>query len=113
MRSSYITGNHIFLVTCQKEILFLEEEPPEEELDLSELFTEIDQDIERLGAELDQEFIRVSEGEKESVRRWYMELLYAHLGEVLKAAIQKKGYLTEVPLLYGGYMEEQKQIGWI
>ncbi len=111
LRSSYITGSHIFLVTCQKEILFLEEDPPEEELDLSELFTGVDQDTERLETELNQEFIRVSEGERESIRRWYMELLYAHLGEVLKATIQKKGYLTEVPLLYGGYMEEQRQVG--
>lgn len=113
LRSSYITGSHMFLVTCQKEMLFLEEDPPEEELDLSELFTEIDQDIERLEAELNQEFIRVSEGEWETIRRWYMELLYAHLGEVLEVAIQKKQYRTEVPLMYGGYMEEQRQVGRI
>ena len=42
-----------------------------------------------------------------------MDLLYVHLGEILEASIRKNEYLTEIPLLYGGYMEEQKQIGWI
>lgn len=111
LRSSYITGSHIFLFTCQKGILFLEDSLPEKELALSGLFAEVEQDIDRLGTEMNQKFIRVSEGEKETIRRWYMELLYVHLGEVLEVIIQKRRYLTEVPLLYGGYMEEQRQIG--
>ena len=113
LRSSYITGSHIFFITCQKEILFLEENPPEKELDFSMLFTEVEKDMDKLETELNQKFIRVSDAEKETIRRWYMDLLYVHLGEILEASIRKNEYLTEIPLLYGGYMEEQKQIGWI
>lgn len=113
LRSSYITEDHIFLIACQGETLFLEEELPEKEIDFSTLFTEVEADVQKLEEALKQKFIRISDGERETIRRWYMELLYIHLGEVFKTGIQQNGYLTGIPLLYGGYMEEQRQIGWI
>ncbi len=111
LRSSYITGSHIFLASCHSKIIFLEEAPPNRELDFSPLFVDCEKDIQSLEEEVSLQFIRVSDGERETVRRWYLELIYIHFGAVLKAVIAPKD--RGIPLLYGGYMEEQEQIGWI
>lgn len=113
LRSSYLTQSHIFLASCQSKVLFLEEELPEKELDFSILFVEIEQDIQQLEKELRQEFIRVLDGERETIRRWYMDLLYRYFGELLEAVIGGKEEKNGIPLLYGGYMEEQRQVGWV
>ena len=102
-----------FLACCQGEILFLQENPVEREIDLLPLFAEVEKDVQELETALRQKFIRISEGEIETIRRWYQELLYLSLGEVFETIISQNGDAQAVPLLYGGYMEEQRQIGWI
>lgn len=113
LRSSYILNTHEFYIAYYEREPFVEEEPDCIYFSMKSLFLGIEEDWREMDRELCQNFIRVFAGEKEEIRRWYMERIYIALESMMKEAVEKIQKRGAVDVYYGGYMEEIKVIGCI
>lgn len=111
LRSSYISGSHELYVAYYVEDAFVEEQPDHAYLDMRRLLESAEEDVRELNGSLEKEFIRILSAEKEEVRRWYMDLLYRRLGEVLKAALDGMPKKSGMEVCFGGFMDELEVIG--
>ena len=105
LRSSYILNSHEFYVAYYEGEAFVEEEPSSTYLDLKLIFDEIDEDLQEMDQALHKKFIRVFAGEKEEVRRWYIEQIYMQFVHVVKAVVDGISEGKKIEIYYGGYMD--------
>ncbi len=103
LRSSYITESHAFCIAQYTDEPFVEEEPDSMYYSMRALFEGIEDDYKKLNKLLGSKYIRIMASEKEEIRRWYMEHIYAKLYEVFKLILADTKYKN---IYYGGYMDE-------
>lgn len=113
LRSSYILKSHELYIAYYGGEPFVEEEPDCIYFNMKSIFSGIEEDWHEMDKELHQNFIRVFAGEKEEIRRWYMERIYIALESIMRMAVKKMQKNKGVNVYYGGYMEEIKIIGSI
>ncbi len=112
LRSSIVTGSHVFCIAYYKGEPFVEEEPERVYLDLRGVFKDAEADCMEMNRILGKKFVRVLDAEKEEIRRWYLHLLYERLGTFTKPKEEECGTAGRIPVLYGGYMETLHRTGW-
>lgn len=113
LRSSYILGNHEFYIAYYEGEPFVEEEPACIYFSMKEALNGIEEDLHEINELLHQNFIRVFAGEKEEIRRWYMERVYMAMESIMKMAVEMMQKGRRIAVYYGGYMEEIEAIGSI
>lgn len=129
LRSSYITGSHEFYIACYEEKPFVEEEAEGVCCSMDFFFQGAEDDCAVLYKKLQKEYVRILDGEKEELRRWYMDGMYKKcgtlFGKFLKETRWRDG--AESPegeefqreaaeeaaadVYYGEYMEGLERIG--
>lgn len=112
LRSSYITGSNDFQVAYYSEDLFVEEYPECFYYRVSISPQDTKNDIQYLRTHLQKQFIRITYGEMEELRRYYMENLYQRCGNIFNLVLDEheKG---KTAVYFGEYMGEVMQIGKI
>lgn len=110
LRSSYIIENNQFQISFFQEKAFVEEDPESIYYNLKLPLKDIEGDIDYLNVQLRKQYIRISLGELEEIRRSYMEKLYQGLGEIFNL-ILKTNAKDNIPIYFGEYMGETIQIG--
>lgn len=113
LRSSYILRSHDFYIAYYEEEPFVEEEPECLYFSFAPLFHEAETDWAILEKEMEGHFIRILDGEREEIRRWYMEGLYREFGDVLEKTLPERGEGEGIGVYYGSYMDVVKRIGTI
>lgn len=113
LRSSYLTKSHKWYIGFYDGEPFVEEEREKMYYPLPSMFQEIKEDFLLLRKKLEKKFPRLLSSEEEEIRRWYMEQLYRDMGQVLEEFFKKREKEGNLPVLYGGYMEELLPIGRI
>ncbi len=113
LRSSYLTKSHKFYMGYYEGEPFVEEEIQTIFYPLPSMFQEVKEDIILFRKKLEKRFPRILPSEEEEIRRWYMEHLYRDMGQVWEEFFKRKGKEGNLPVFYGGYMEELIQIGKI
>ena len=113
LRSSYILRSHDFYIAYYEEEPFVEEEPEYLYFSFAPLFHRAETDWDMLEKEMEGHFIRIQDGEREGIRRWYMEGLYRKFGDILEKTLYEGEEKTGVGVYYGSYMDEVKRIGTI
>lgn len=110
LRSSVVTGSHVFYIAYYNGEPFVEEEPEAVYLDLRHVFEDAETDCVEIIRILGKKFMRVLDSEKEEIRRWYLYLIYERLGASIKPQTEENHTAGKVPVLYGGYMDK---LHWI
>lgn len=111
LRSSIVTGSHVFYIAYYNGEPFVEEEPESVYLDLRHIFEDAETDCVEIICILGKKFVRFLDSEKEEIRRWYLHLLYERLGTFTQRQVEENHAAGGIPVLYGGYMEKLHQIG--
>ncbi|MDE7322834.1 MAG: hypothetical protein K2N73_08870 [Lachnospiraceae bacterium] len=111
LRSSIVTGSHVFYIAYYNGEPFVEEEPESIYLDLHQIFEVAEADCMEINRILGRKFVRVLDSEKEEIRRWYLYLVYERLGTFTQLQVEENHAAGGIPVLYGGYMEKLHQIG--
>lgn len=113
LRSSYITGRHIFYIAGYEKEPFVEEEPDSFYYSVRELLAEVVEDRKMMEMKLQSNFTRIFPSETEEIFRWYMEGLYMALGNVFEEILRNIPTENNLNVYFGGYMDELKLIGKI
>lgn len=113
LRSSYILNSYEFYIAYYKDDLFVDEEPACIYFSMRSVFHGIEEDWCEINEELRKNFIRVFAGEKEEMRRWYMERIYISLESIMERIVEKMQKSRDIDVYYGSYMEDVKAIGHI
>lgn len=113
LRSSYITNSHELYIAYYEEEPFVTEGPENICFSLKLLFEGIENDLQELYGKLNESFIRIFKGEKEEIRRWYMEGIYVKLGDAIRAMLPVVLVERGMDVYYGGYMDRQEMVGKI
>ncbi len=113
LRSSYITGKHVFYVAHYLDDPFVEEAPEAVCLSMAGLFDKAEADSAALAEKLEGKFIRMYPGIREEIRRWYLDGLYERMDGVFTELLRDMWKEEGREVLYGGYMGEQKILGRI
>ncbi|MCM1233943.1 MAG: hypothetical protein NC489_27875 [Ruminococcus flavefaciens] len=111
LRSSYILNNHELYIAYYEGEPFVEEDPACAYFSMKSALSGVEKDWLEMNKDLCSNFIRVFAGEKEEIRRWYMEQLYTALESIIKMVVKSTPVSGEIGVYYGGYMEEVKAIG--
>lgn len=67
----------------------MKEEPDCIYFDMQSGFAGIDEDIQKIDERLHGKFIRISQGEKEEIHKWYIEQVYKKFIYIVKAAVER------------------------
>lgn len=111
LRSSIITGSHEFYIAYYEDEPFVEEEPEAIYLKMQSFLEEAEEDCVKINRILGNKYIHFFSSEKEEIHRWYLHLLYQKFGILMENLFEKVTMTGDIPVYYGGYMEEQRQIG--
>lgn len=110
LRSSYLLGNFDFYIAYYEGEIFVKEEPDCIFFNMQSGFSGINEDMQEMDKSLHSKFIRISQGEKEEIQKWYIEQVYKKFIYIVKAAVERIDGDKKIEVYYGGYMDEVELI---
>lgn len=113
LRSSFITQNHEFYISCYSGEPFVEECPDGVFYSLKTYFKEIEDDYLILEKLVKSKFIQVFSWELEEIRRNYMERVYAGCIKLFCDIFLKLDTKIRSKIYYGEYMSRIVQISTV
>jgi|GEM_PF-2020587 len=106
LRSSIVTGSHLFKIAAYEEEAFVEQYPPYYPFEMQNVFKEADKDMEKFIEQLQIKFTHIEASEIESIRRIYMEKVYKVSESIFRHMITDIGADGEVSVYFGEEMGE-------